>query len=57
MNPVGNESRMIVDVCKASVHMPGIGFGLAGGTWDKIELLVVANISKKEIDVTVFNVV
>ena len=41
----------------ASVHMPRIGCGLAGGTWDKIEPLINANLSEKDIDVTVYDFV
>lgn len=39
----------------ASVHMPRIGCGLAGGTWDKIEPLIKTNLSDKEITVTVYD--
>jgi O-acetyl-ADP-ribose deacetylase (regulator of RNase III) len=39
----------------ASVHMPRIGCGLAGGTWDKIEPLINASLSEKDIDVTVYD--
>jgi O-acetyl-ADP-ribose deacetylase (regulator of RNase III) len=28
----------------ASVHMPRIGCGLAGGTWDQIEPLIIATL-------------
>ena len=41
----------------ASVHMPRIGCGLAGGTWDKIEPIINANLSEKDIDVTVYDFV
>jgi len=39
----------------ASVHMPRIGCGLAGGTWDKIEPVIKTNLSDKEITVTVYD--
>ncbi|MDX1907904.1 MAG: macro domain-containing protein [Bacteroidia bacterium] len=39
----------------ASVHMPRIGCGLAGGTWDKIEPLVKQSLSDKDISVTVYD--
>ena len=39
----------------ASVHMPRIGCGLAGGTWDKIEPLIEENLSSKGIEVTVYD--
>jgi O-acetyl-ADP-ribose deacetylase (regulator of RNase III) len=40
----------------ASVHMPRIGCGLAGGRWDRIEPFVVAALSEREIAVTVYDV-
>lgn len=39
----------------ASVHMPRIGCGLGGGTWDKIEPIVTKNLSSREIPVTVYD--
>lgn len=39
----------------ASVHMPRIGCGLAGGTWDKIEPLVEKELLKRGINVTVYD--
>lgn len=39
----------------ASVHMPRIGCGLAGGTWDRIEPLIKSNLSDEEIEVTVYD--
>jgi len=39
----------------ATVHMPRIGCGLAGGTWDKIEPLIIAALTSKEIQVTVYD--
>jgi O-acetyl-ADP-ribose deacetylase (regulator of RNase III) len=40
---------------KATVHMPRIGCGLAGGTWDKIEPLINSSFTKKSIQVTVYD--
>lgn len=40
---------------KASVHMPRIGCGLAGGTWDKIEPLINSSLITKNIQVTVYD--
>ncbi|UUC44557.1 macro domain-containing protein [Flavobacterium cerinum] len=40
---------------QASVHMPRIGCGLAGGTWDKIEPLIKSSLSDKGISVTVYD--
>jgi O-acetyl-ADP-ribose deacetylase (regulator of RNase III) len=38
----------------ASVHMPRIGCGLAGGSWDRIEPLIYAELIDKGIQVTVY---
>lgn len=39
----------------ASVHMPRIGCGLAGGSWDKIEPLILHHLTSKGIEVTVYD--
>jgi O-acetyl-ADP-ribose deacetylase (regulator of RNase III) len=39
----------------ASVHMPRIGCGLAGGRWDRIEPLVLTRLSAQDIPVTVYD--
>jgi O-acetyl-ADP-ribose deacetylase (regulator of RNase III) len=39
----------------ATIHMPRIGCGLAGGTWDRIEPLVVSTFITKNIPVTVYD--
>ncbi len=39
----------------ATVHMPRIGCGLAGGTWDKIEPLIEATLLANEVEVTVYD--
>ncbi|AVZ76480.1 Appr-1-p processing protein [Streptomyces lunaelactis] len=39
----------------ASVHMPRIGCGLAGGKWSRIEPLIVARLVAREIPVTVYD--
>jgi hypothetical protein len=39
----------------AAVHMPRIGCGLAGGTWDKIEPLIDENLADKGVEVTVYD--
>jgi O-acetyl-ADP-ribose deacetylase (regulator of RNase III) len=38
---------------RASVHMPRIGCGLAGGKWERIEPLIVRALSEHKIPVTV----
>jgi O-acetyl-ADP-ribose deacetylase (regulator of RNase III) len=39
----------------ASVHMPRIGCGLAGGTWDKIEPIIERTLIAAEIPVYVYD--
>ncbi|WP_026703677.1 macro domain-containing protein [Flavobacterium soli] len=39
----------------ASVHMPRIGCGLAGGKWEMIEPLIEKTISEKDVDTTVYD--
>ncbi|MBO9613729.1 MAG: macro domain-containing protein [Dyadobacter sp.] len=39
----------------ATVHMPRIGCGLAGGTWDKMEPIIKAELTSKSILVTVYD--
>lgn len=40
---------------RASVHMPRIGCGLAGGKWERIEPLIIANLCERDIPVTVYD--
>jgi O-acetyl-ADP-ribose deacetylase (regulator of RNase III) len=40
---------------KASVHMPRIGCGLAGGTWDKIEPIIIDELLSRGVEVTVYD--
>jgi len=40
---------------KASVHMPRIGCGLAGGTWDKIEPIIKGTLCVEGIEVFVYD--
>ncbi|MER5435517.1 macro domain-containing protein [Streptomyces sp. NPDC002588] len=39
----------------ASVHMPRIGCGLAGGTWSRVEPLVTERLTRRGIAVTVYD--
>jgi O-acetyl-ADP-ribose deacetylase (regulator of RNase III) len=39
----------------ASVHMPRIGCGLAGGNWQMMEPIILNNLSEKNIAVTVYD--
>lgn len=40
---------------KASVHMPRIGCGLAGGKWERVEPLIVARLVGADVPVTVYD--
>lgn len=40
---------------RASVHMPRIGCGLAGGTWDRVEPLIVGQLCGRGVPVTVYD--
>ncbi|MGC4100836.1 macro domain-containing protein [Ferruginibacter sp.] len=39
----------------ASVHMPRIGCGLAGGKWEMMEPIIIKTLSEKDIEVTVYD--
>jgi hypothetical protein len=39
----------------ASVHMPRIGCGLAGGRWDRVEPLIANRLTAQGIPVTVYD--
>jgi O-acetyl-ADP-ribose deacetylase (regulator of RNase III) len=39
----------------ASIHMPRIGCGLAGGKWDVVESIINRVLTLKDIDVTVYD--
>lgn len=39
----------------ASVHMPRIGCGLAGGDWETVEQLITSELSAYGVDVTVYD--
>jgi O-acetyl-ADP-ribose deacetylase (regulator of RNase III) len=42
---------------RASVHMPRIGCGLAGGTWDKIEPIIQRTLGERGVEVFVYDLV
>jgi len=42
-------------VNQASVHMPRIGCGLAGGRWDKIEPLILRSLTAENVAVHVYD--
>lgn len=39
----------------ASIHMPRIGCGLAGGKWEKIEPIIIEELTSKDIKVFVYD--
>jgi O-acetyl-ADP-ribose deacetylase (regulator of RNase III) len=39
----------------ASIHMPRIGCGLAGGKWEMIEPIILKTLSNKDIEVVVYD--
>ncbi|MFD9128800.1 macro domain-containing protein [Kitasatospora sp. NPDC059571] len=39
----------------ASVHMPRIGCGLAGGRWERVEPLVLSRLAERGVPVTVYD--
>ena len=39
----------------ATVHMPRIGYGLAGGKWSEIEPIIAETLCKEGIEVTVYD--
>jgi O-acetyl-ADP-ribose deacetylase (regulator of RNase III) len=41
----------------ASLHMPRIGCGLAGGKWEEIEKLINKNIISKDVEVYIYDIV
>ncbi|WP_369227866.1 macro domain-containing protein [Streptomyces sp. R39] len=40
---------------RASVHMPRIGCGLAGGRWELVEPLIVEQLTRRGVPVTVYD--
>jgi O-acetyl-ADP-ribose deacetylase (regulator of RNase III) len=46
--------QFAIDI-KATVHMPRIGCGLAGGTWDKIEPLINKTLLEYELETYVYD--
>ncbi len=49
-------SQILKSPVKREVHMPRIGCGLAGGTWSKVEAVIVRTLCDKGIPVTVYDV-
>ena len=42
---------------QASVHLPRIGCGLAGGLWDKIETLIEGQLCANDVEVFVYDLI
>lgn len=40
---------------KATIHMPRIGCGLAGGKWEEIEFIIKRTLLEKQLDVWVYD--
>jgi O-acetyl-ADP-ribose deacetylase (regulator of RNase III) len=56
---IGNAMAYVSDLAKkldASVHMPRIGCGLAGGNWESIEPLIQERLCSNGIAVTVYDI-
>ena len=47
--------RTLAETLGASVHMPRIGCGLAGGEWSRVEPLVASELTDGGIPVTVYD--
>lgn len=45
----------VVFTPRASVHMPRIGCGLGGGTWDEVEPIIRETLVQSGVDVTVYD--
>lgn len=50
-----NKLAVCSNAYDASVHMPRIGCGLAGGTWDKVEPLIEQELSARDTAVYVYD--
>jgi O-acetyl-ADP-ribose deacetylase (regulator of RNase III) len=56
--PLAGLSRLVAEKAKelnASVHMPRIGCGLAGGEWSKVEPIIIETLCKNGVEVTVYD--
>ena len=51
---LGRVAKKTVEL-EASVHMPRIGCGLAGGKWEEIEPIIARQLSQKDIAVYVYD--
>ncbi len=51
LNAIAIEAKKI----NASIHMPRIGCGLAGGKWEEIEPIIIESLSSKDIESYVYD--
>ena len=51
LNKVADKAKEVT----GTVHMPRIGCGLAGGSWDKMEKIILEELVDKGIQVTVYD--
>ena len=51
LGKVAAEARRL----KASVHMPRIGCGFAGGTWEQVEPILTRTLAEKDVEVWVYD--
>ncbi|KFF20410.1 macro domain-containing protein [Flavobacterium hydatis] len=49
------EVALFANKNEASIHMPRIGCGLAGGKWEEIEPIILETLSDNNIEVTVYD--
>jgi O-acetyl-ADP-ribose deacetylase (regulator of RNase III) len=50
-----NKIAAVASDLKASVHMPRIGTGYAGGSWADVERIIISELSERDIPVTVYD--
>jgi O-acetyl-ADP-ribose deacetylase (regulator of RNase III) len=50
-----NKLAVCANACDASVHMPRIGCGLAGGAWDKVEPLIEQELCARDVHVYIYD--
>lgn len=55
LNECLNKAGVLISREKGAAHMPRIGCGLAGGTWEEVEPLVIEQLCKRGINVTVYD--
>ena len=50
-----SKAGILISQEKGAAHMPRIGCGLAGGKWENVEPLIVEQLNKRGINVTVYD--